>query len=435
VIARSHNHVSPRTAGVSGLDGIPGVVPGLVPGIQDCKSPGSQGKTWDQAKSLKFILIDSNFLPVPCPETSRHDRCFPSLFEEFFFSEKEAIFPCCQRGKRKKKKRSKEEKEEKKGRKRREKGRKGEKKGRKRREKEGKGGYEDTVDGWRGAIFFFKVVQRSVKNSGVSPSFWQPGTLPRWQPEFVVGGDFIRRQPEFWMTTDSKTRQFFHVVRGGHSKSDRRVARAPTLSTCSSLAHAFRSIGYRNRNHKPLADSAARLMYLRVYDSRDSSRLPAPSPSLFYSITHAHRSIGYRNRNPKPLADSAARLMYLRVYDSRDTSRQPSPSPSPCYPITHAYRSIGYRNRNPQPLDDSVARLMHLRVYDSRDSSRQPTPSPSLCYSLTHAHRSIGYRNRNPQPLADSVASPACTLSVPILLDHTCTQVHWLSQPQPPASG
>ena len=51
------------------LDGIPGVVPGLVPGIQGFKSPGSLGKTWDQAKSLKFILIDSNFFlsPVPRP--------------------------------------------------------------------------------------------------------------------------------------------------------------------------------------------------------------------------------------------------------------------------------------------------------------------------------------------------------------------------------
>jgi hypothetical protein len=32
---------------------------------QGCKSPGSLGKTWDQAKSLKFILIDSNFLLYP----------------------------------------------------------------------------------------------------------------------------------------------------------------------------------------------------------------------------------------------------------------------------------------------------------------------------------------------------------------------------------
>ncbi len=40
------------------LDGIPGVVPGLVPGIQGFKNPGSLGKTSDQAKSLKFILID-----------------------------------------------------------------------------------------------------------------------------------------------------------------------------------------------------------------------------------------------------------------------------------------------------------------------------------------------------------------------------------------
>jgi hypothetical protein len=30
--------------------------------------------------------------------------------------------------------------------------------------------------------------------------------------------------------------------------------------------------------------------------------------------------------------------------------------------------------------------------------------------------------------------STACTLSVPVLLAHTCTQVHWLSQPEPPAS-
>ncbi len=47
------------------LDGIPGVVPGLVPGFQGCKNPGSLGKTWDQANSLKFILIDSNFLLSP----------------------------------------------------------------------------------------------------------------------------------------------------------------------------------------------------------------------------------------------------------------------------------------------------------------------------------------------------------------------------------
>ena len=70
------------------LDGIPGVVPGLVPGFQGCKSPGSLGKTWDQAKSLKFILIDSNFLLSPVlrpPVTLGVSR---SLFEEFFFFQK-----------------------------------------------------------------------------------------------------------------------------------------------------------------------------------------------------------------------------------------------------------------------------------------------------------------------------------------------------------
>ena len=76
-----------------------------------------------------------------------------------------------------------------------------------------------------------------------------------------------------------------------YSKSDRRVARAPALSPCSSLTHAHRSIGYRNRNPQPLAESAARLMYLRVYDSRDSSHQSAPSPSVFYSLTHAHSTL------------------------------------------------------------------------------------------------------------------------------------------------
>ncbi len=91
----------------------------------------------------------------------------------------------------------------------------------------------------------------------------------------------------------------------------------------------------------------------------------------------------------QPLADSAAKLMYLRVYDSRDSSHQPAPSPSLCYSLTHAHRFIGYRNRNPQPLADSAARLMNLRVYDNRDNSHQSVPSPSLCYSLRHTHSTL----------------------------------------------
>ncbi len=35
----------------------------------------------------------------------------------------------------------------------------------------------------------------------------------------------------------------------------------------------------------------ARLMYLRVYDSRVSSHQPAPSPSLCYLVTHEHRTL------------------------------------------------------------------------------------------------------------------------------------------------
>ena len=45
-----------------------------------------------------------------------------------------------------------------------------------------------------------------------------------------------------------------------YSKSNSRLSRAPALSPCSSLTHAHRSIGYRNRNPQLLADSAARLM-------------------------------------------------------------------------------------------------------------------------------------------------------------------------------
>jgi hypothetical protein len=107
-------------------------------------------------------------------------------------------------------------------------------------------------------------------------------------------------------------------------------------------------------------------MYLRVYDSRDSSRQTAPSPFLHYSLTHENKSIGYHNHNPKPLTDSVTRLMYLRVYDSRDISHQTPPSPFLYYSLTHAHWSIGYRNRNPQPLTESTARLMYLRVYDNR---------------------------------------------------------------------
>jgi hypothetical protein len=102
--------------------------------------------------------------------------------------------------------------------------------------------------------------------------------------------------------------------------------------------------------------------------------------------------IGYRNRNPQLLAESAARLIYLRVYDSRDSSRQPAPSPSLCSSLTYAPKSIGYRNRNPQPLAESAARLMYLRVYDNRDSSHQSAPSPSLCYFRTHAHSTLPTR-------------------------------------------
>jgi hypothetical protein len=41
----------------------------------------------------------------------------------------------------------------------------------------------------------------------------------------VVGGDFIVRQPEFWIATDSETRQFFHVSGGGKERKRRKEER------------------------------------------------------------------------------------------------------------------------------------------------------------------------------------------------------------------
>ncbi len=64
------------------------MVPGLVPGIQGCKSPGSLGKTWDQAKSLKFILIDSNFLLSPVLRPPVRLGVSPVFWKNFSFFKK-----------------------------------------------------------------------------------------------------------------------------------------------------------------------------------------------------------------------------------------------------------------------------------------------------------------------------------------------------------
>ena len=70
------------------LDGKPGLVPGLVPGIQGCKTPGSLGQPWDQTKSFKFILIDSNFLLSPCPEHPVTQDVSPSFPKDFLQGKK-----------------------------------------------------------------------------------------------------------------------------------------------------------------------------------------------------------------------------------------------------------------------------------------------------------------------------------------------------------
>jgi hypothetical protein len=94
IIATSSTEAELISAGYcdATLDGIPGVVPALVPGIQGYKSPGSLGKTWDKAESLKFILIDSNFLLYPVlrplvtlgvsPVSSKNFSFFKKIFFE-----------------------------------------------------------------------------------------------------------------------------------------------------------------------------------------------------------------------------------------------------------------------------------------------------------------------------------------------------------------
>jgi hypothetical protein len=216
-------------------------------------------------------------------------------------------------------------------------------------------------------------------------------------------------------------------------------------------------------------------MYLPVYLSRDSSHLSevVPSPVLCYSLTHAHRSIGYHNHNPQSLSESVVhteRLMYLRVYDSRDSSCKPVPSLSVCDSLTHAHSTlpttstiltifsrscsqvlwflaclvrtaasccVTTRARLTVHLQPSVCEaceafksdpsvlvcslslyrhpsqiyilvrsrftsyykrksstsLMYLSVYKSRDIASESAPSPSPRSSLTYVHRCIGYRN------------------------------------------
>ena len=75
-----------------------------------------------------------------------------------------------------------------------------------------------------------------------------------------------------------------------------------------------------------------------------------PSPSSLW-LTHPHRSIGYHNI-PQPLTESTTRLIYLRVYDSRDRSSNPGPSPSfLSYSLTHPHRSIGDHTDSSVPYD------------------------------------------------------------------------------------
>jgi hypothetical protein len=147
----------------------------------------------------------------------------------------------------------------------------------------------------------------------------------------------------------------------------------------------------------------------------DSSRQPAPSPSLCYSLTHAHRSIVYLNHNPQTLADSTARLMYLRVCENRDISRQTPPSPSLSYSLTHQHTVTG-------PLVITTA-TPSLWLIPPRDISLIPRRDISLqrcCYfhPVTGQEKPLtgcGWRKFQIDPLGDHLCT--CT-------DHSGAKSH-----------
>jgi hypothetical protein len=64
-----------------------------------------------------------------------------------------------------------------------------------------------------------------------------------------------------------------------------------SYASCSHMHTGPLVIATATPSHWLNPPSAARLMHLRVYDSRDSSHQSAPSPSLYYSLTHAHSTL------------------------------------------------------------------------------------------------------------------------------------------------
>ena len=123
--------------------------------------------------------------------------------------------------------------------------------------------------------------------------------------------------------------------------------RMPVYYTCFPNKHRFLTLHVVSRINRfiinmhqwSIRQGRGCLQHPRQEHIIHSFRKLVPSPSLCYSLTHVHRSICYRNQT-QPLAEDATRLMYLRVYDSQDSSRKSSHPTRPYTPRSLSHTQV-----------------------------------------------------------------------------------------------
>ncbi len=75
------------------LDGIPGLVPDLVPGIQGWKKPWIPGTDLGQGQISQIYSNRLKFFTVTRPSSTCHTRCFPQSFGRIFEERKKSFSP------------------------------------------------------------------------------------------------------------------------------------------------------------------------------------------------------------------------------------------------------------------------------------------------------------------------------------------------------